>query len=161
MRTRVLLLVALSLQACTGQSPPLLTEQHRLAPPVPRVTAGAFVTSNGGDALVLEVTALLRNATKVHFQVADPAYCPLFVRLFPNPTGEPAGALDGSMQCPSGTPTFDLAPGDSALLTRVLGAGELVAFAPGKYGINVAVTTGTGVVGTWAGNIDLPLVARP
>src|SRR6266478_6097831 len=105
MRARVLLWIGLSLQACTTQSPQTPTEQQRLAPPTPDITAGARVTSNVNEVLVLEVSAQLRNRTTVRLRIADPACCRLFVRLFPNPTGEPGDALDGTMGCPSGTPT--------------------------------------------------------
>jgi hypothetical protein len=160
-RKLALLLVTLVVPACTGPSQPLPTDHHGPAPPSLSITATAQVISNGSGALDLEVRASLQNATTVHFQVADPGRCPLFVQLFSNPTGEAAGSLDASMACPSGTPTFDLAPGDSAVLTRVLRAADLAAFSPGKYGINVVVTTSTVASGVWAGNVDLPLVPRP
>lgn len=109
----------------------------------------------------LEVSASLRNATKVRIQVAVGAQCPLFVRLFPDPTGEPAGSLDASMACAPGGSILDLAPGDTTVVSRVLQQDTLSAFAPGTYGVNVAVTTTTGLLGAWAGAVQLPLVAAP
>jgi hypothetical protein len=86
--------------------------------------------------------------------------CPLFVKLFPDPTGEYEGSTDSSMGCLSGGPALDLAPGDTAVLTRVIGADTLASFAPGTYGINVVVTTNPFLIGVWAGAVQLPL-ARP
>jgi len=105
----------------------------------------------------LEVSALLRNSTKSHILLVNVAKCPLFVRLFADPTGEPSGSLDGSMACASTAPTLDLAPGDTAILTRVLPADVLASFAAGRYGINVVVTTTTVVSGAWGGTVLLPL----
>jgi len=102
---------------------------------------------------------LLRNSTKSHILLVNGAQCPLFVRLFPDPTGEQSGSLDLSMGCKSGGPTLDLAPGDTATLTRVFPADTLASFAPGMYGINVVVTTTTDVSGVWGGTVLLPLGA--
>jgi len=63
------------------------------------------------------------------------------------------------MGCKSGSPTLDLAPGDTATLTRVLPADMLASFAAGKYGITVVVTTVTAVSGSWGGAVLLPLEA--
>ena len=65
------------------------------------------------------------------------------------------------MACAPGGSTLDLAPGDSTVVSRVLQADTLAAFAPGTYGVNVAVTTSTGLLGAWAGAVPLPLVAPP
>ena len=56
---------------------------------------------------------------------------------------------------------LELAPGDTAVLTRVLSADTLGSFAPGTYGVNVAVTTSTGLIGVWAGAVQLPLASAP
>jgi len=109
----------------------------------------------------LEVSASLRNATKLRIGVAVGAQCPLFVRVFPDPTGEYADSLAASMACPPGASTLELAPGDTAVLTRVLSADTLASFAPGTYGVNVAVTTSTGLIGVWAGAVQLPLASAP
>jgi hypothetical protein len=93
----------------------------------------------------------------VHFQVAVGAQCPLFVQIFPDPTGEPSASASGSMACARGGPTLDLAPGDTAVLTRVLTAETLAAFAPGTYGVSVMVTATTQLIGAWGGAVQLPL----
>lgn len=155
MRHAIQLLVALALFACTGQGP---TEMNRLAPPTLSVSATTRVLPVASGAPDLEVSASLRNATRTRLWVALGAQCPLFVRVFPDPTGEFAGSLDASMACPPGASTLELAPGDSTVLTRVLGADSLASFAPGNYGVNVAVTTSTGLIGVWAGAVQLPLV---
>jgi len=65
------------------------------------------------------------------------------------------------MACPPDASMLELAPGDTAVLTRVLGADTLASFAPGTYGVNVAVTTSTGLIGVWAGAVQLPLASPP
>ena len=105
----------------------------------------------------LEVSASLRNTTTIHIKVAVGEQCPLFVHLFPDTTGEPAVSLNPSMACPPSAPTRDLAPGDTALLIRVLGGDSLASLAPGTYGVNIAVTTSTALIGTWGGAVQLPL----
>ncbi len=158
MRSSIRLSVLVALCACTGQAP---TEMNRLAPPTLSVSASTRVVSVASGAPNLEVSASLRNATKVRIGVAVGAQCPLFVRVFPDPTGEYAGSLDASMACPPDASTLELAPGDTAVLTRVLGADTLASFAPGTYGVNVAVTTSTGLIGVWAGAVQFPLASAP
>jgi hypothetical protein len=85
--------------------------------------------------------------------------CPLFVRLFSDPTGEYFVSLDASIACAQNGTTLDLAPGDTAVLTRVIRADSLASFAQGVYGINVAVTTNTTLIGAWAGAVRLPLAS--
>jgi hypothetical protein len=156
MRNEVKVLVTLGLLACTGRAP---TENSYwgTAPPTLTVTATTRVLPVAGGAPDLEISALLRNSTVSHIQVAVGAQCPLFVRIFPDPTGENSGSLDLSMACAQGGPTLDLAPGDTAVLTRVLRADSLASFAQGTYGINVAITTTTDLMGVWAGAVHLPL----
>ena len=77
--------------------------------------------------------------------------------LFPNPSGATVGHLDGSMQCPSTSPSVLLVPGDSIVLVHRVTASDLAKFPPGKYGIDVAFTTSSEVFGKSAGNVDLPL----
>lgn len=153
-------LVALGLMACTG-SAPTQTQGLRTLPPTLSVSATTDVISAAGGAPELEISALLRNETKVGFQVAVGAQCPLYVRLFPDPTGAYSDSLSASMACAPGGPTIALAPGDTAVLTRVLGADTLATFAPGTYGVNVAVTTTAAVIGVWGGAVQLPLTNSP
>jgi len=65
------------------------------------------------------------------------------------------------MACPPDASMLELAPGDTTMLTRVLRADTLASFAPGTYGVNVAVTTSTGLIGLWAGAVQLPLARGP
>lgn len=161
MRTALPLLVALGLLACTDRAPTQNIYERRLAPPMLSVSATTRVLPVAGAAPDLEISALLWNSTAVHFKVAVGAQCPLFVRIFPDPTGEPSGSLNASMACAQGGPTLDLAPGATAVLTRVVRADTLATFAPGTYGVNVAVTTTTDLIGVWAGSVQLPLgIAR-
>src|SRR6266581_6645186 len=158
MRSSIRLLVLVALCACRGQGP---TEMNRLAPPTLTVSASTRVVSVASGAPNLEVSALLRNATTVRIGVAVGAHCPLFVRVFPDPTGEYSGSLDASMACPPDASMLELAPGDTTMLTRVLRADTLASFAPGTSGVNVAVTTSTGLIGLWAGGVQLPLARGP
>jgi hypothetical protein len=158
MRYPIRFLVALVLVACAGETP---TEMRRPAPPTLSVSATTRVIAETDSSLALEVSATLRNGTGVHIQVSVGPTCPLFVRLLWNPTGEFANYTSSSMACPRGGPTLDLAPGDTTVLTRMLGADTLATFAPGTYGVNVAVTTSTGLLGVWAGAVQLPLATPP
>jgi len=158
MRHSIALPVVVILCACTDPAP---TEMNRLAPPTLSVSAATRAVSVPNGSPNLEVSASLRNATRLRIRVAVGTQCPLFVRIFPDPTGEYAGSVDGSMACPPGASTLELAPGDTAVVTRVLGADTLASFAPGTYGVNVAVTTSTGLLGVWAGAVQLPLLSAP
>jgi hypothetical protein len=151
------ILVALASFACNAEAPTENGGENRLAPPTLSFSAASRPISNASGGQDLEVSVLLRNSTKTHIGVATGTLCPLFVRIFPDPTGEPSGSLDLSMACPSGSATVDLAPTDTLVLTRVLPADSLASFAPGNYGVNVAITTTTDVMGGWAGAILLPL----
>lgn len=157
MRNTLMGFVVLFLLGCSSKTPAGIDGQLRLAPPTLSVTATSRPLSNAGGGQDLEISALLRNPTKTHVLLVNGAQCPLFVRLFPDPTGEASGSLDPSMGCSLGGPTIDLAPGDTTVLTRTLPAATLASFAPGKYGINVAVTTTTDLTGTWGGTVLLPL----
>lgn len=158
MHNPIRFLVALGLVACACEAPTEPSERHRLPlPPTLSVSATTHVLSVAAGALDLEVVASLRNATTSRIRVAVGSQCPLFVRLFPNPTGEYAVSLNASMACPPGASTLELAPDDTTVLTRVLGADTLASFAPGTYGVNVAVTTSTALLGAWAGAVQLPL----
>ena len=117
--------------------------------------------SGEGGVPVLEVSVVLHNTTTTHFKVASGAGCPLFVQLYLAPTGQYTGSADASMACPAGSPTFDLAPSDSVILTRTFRSDSLATYPPGNYGINVMVTTTTVVIGKMAGNVRLPLSSVP
>src|SRR5438094_192095 len=138
MRTVIRLLVALELLACTGETS---TGMLTLAPPTLSVTATTHVLPVVDSPPELQVSASLRNGTKLRIRVAVGTQCPLLVQLSPDPTGEPAGSLDASMACLPGGSSLELAPGDTAVLTRVLGAAHLASYAAGLYGFNVAVPT--------------------
>lgn len=152
MRTLSVLLAVLIVTAC-GREP---TAFRTAAPPTLRITGTNRVVSVAGVPQ-LEVSASLRNPTTIHIKVAVGEQCPLFVRLYQDTTGEPAGSLNPSMACPPSAPTRDLAPGDTAVLIRVLRGDSLASLAPGTYGINIAVTTSTALMGTWGGFVQLPL----
>jgi hypothetical protein len=157
MRKMVTGFVVLWFFGCSSKTPTENDAGLRLPPPTLSVTATSHPIPNAGGGQDLEVIALLRNSTKSHILLVNGAQCPLFVRLFLNPTGEPSGAVDPSMGCKSGGQTLDLAPGDTVALTRVLPADTLASFAAGKYGINVVVTTTTVVSAAWGGAVLLPL----
>jgi hypothetical protein len=162
MRNATRLLIALLLSACATQAPTGEdVGRTRLAPPTLSVTATSRALPVPGSASDLQVSALLRNLTTTHIQVFVGAQCPLFVRIFPDPTGEQMGSTAAADACPAGGPTLDLAPGDTAVLTRVIRADALASFAPGTYGINAAVTTNTYLIGVWAGAVQLPLASAP
>ena len=160
MRHSVCLLAFVAFSAC-AEAPSGIDTTNRLAPPIPRVEASSRVIAGEGGVPVLEVSAVLRNSTPVHFKVATGAGCPLFVRLYSAPTGEYSGSVDGSMACPTSSLILDLGPGDSAVLTRTIRGDSLAMYAPGNYGINIAVTTNAFLIGTGAGAVRLPLSNVP
>lgn len=129
-------------------------------PPLLTLNAATRVLS-AGAVNELEVSASLRNETTTQIRVAVGSECPLYVRIFPDPTGEAADSLSSSWACALDGRTIALVPGDTAVLTRVLGADTLASFAPGRYGVDVAVTTSTGLIGKRAGTIQLPLPSSP
>src|SRR6185436_2365001 len=150
-------LIALFVVGCGSGVPTESKVLRSLPPPTLSMAATTQRVLNSSGGRDLEVTALLRNPTKVHIRVVNGPQCSLVVRLSPDPTGEMAGSLDGSMGCPSGLQTIDLAPGDSVVLKRVLASDTLSSFPAGTYGVNVAITTATYVQGAWAGAVVLPL----
>lgn len=144
--------------ACEGRGPTDGADLQKGGPPDRiAVTASMRVLSFPGRGLQLEVSALLRNPTTSTFDIIVGGQCPLPVRIFPDPTGAPITSIDGMMVCPTGGPSFALAPGDTAVVTRMISPDTLATFSPGMYGINVAVTTSGSVVGAWAGAVQLPL----
>ncbi|HZH41183.1 MAG TPA: hypothetical protein VFD85_09240 [Gemmatimonadales bacterium] len=159
MRRLISSFAAMTVLACTSQSP--ITGPLRTAPPTLLVNATTQVLAAPGSAPVLEVSAVLRNRTTERIGVAVGAQCPLFVRLFADPTGDYQASLDLSMACPADASTLELAPGDTAVLTRDFASEALASYAPGTYGVNVAVTTGNALIGAWAGAVHLPLQATP
>src|SRR2546423_13871087 len=148
MRAVIRVLVVADVLACTGEPP---TGMLTLAPPTLSVTATTHVLPVVNSTPELQVSASLRNGIKLRIGVAVGTQCPLLVQLSPDPTGEPAGSLDASMACPPGGSTLELAPGDTAVLTRGLGADNLAFYAAGLYGVHVVVTTSHGLRGALGG----------
>jgi hypothetical protein len=161
---RAVFLPALTVVTAVGssgcRSDRLPTEDH-LAPPLPAVTATARAL--GGPNPGLEVSAVVRNPTASHILVLTGPACPLYVRVFPDPTGEYAIAGGPSISCPtsSSPPMIDLAPGDSTRLSRTVPNDSLASYAPGTYGVNLTITIVTSIITVWAGAIDLPIAASP
>jgi hypothetical protein len=159
MRQSAALLVVLCTLSCKSNGPTITDTENRLAPPTLSVSATSRAVAVAGGPSELEVSAFLRNGTSTQIRVEVGAGCPLVVRIFSDPTAEYQGTVDSSMGCALVEPTLDLAPGDTATLTRVVGPAELSAYLPGTYGINVVVTTNTYLLGAWAGAITLPLAS--
>jgi hypothetical protein len=157
MRKFAAMLAVLCALSCKSNGPTVA--DNRVAPPMLSVSATSRALSVADSGSELVVSALLRNGTSAQIRVSVGAVCPLFVRIFSDQTGASEGSLDSSMGCSLGGPTLDLAPGDTAVLSRVIGAAELSSYLPGTYGINVVVTTDPGLIGVWAGAIVLPLAS--
>lgn len=153
-----LALAAVGLAGCHGER--LLTEDH-LGPPLPQVTATTRIL--GGSDPAVEVEAIVRNPTGKHILMPTSAVCPLYVRIFPDSSGQEQGAVGPSMECSiqRTTPLLDLAPGDSTRLSRTIPSDSLASYPRGTYGVNVAITIVSGVIGVWAGAIRLPLTSVP
>jgi hypothetical protein len=156
------LLAAAALTACANREPTQVdTTTRRLAPPALAMVATSRVVSSAGGAPALEVTATLWNPSTSHILLAVGPECPLVVWVFPDPTGEFMGSVDPSKGCASIGATRDVAPGDTIVLTRTVGADAFASLAAGTYGVNVAVTTNTAIMGGWGGAVHLPLTKAP
>ncbi|MEP6495989.1 MAG: hypothetical protein ABJF01_25135 [bacterium] len=146
-----------ALSACAiGCSGDIVDSIDHRAPPMPSIIATTRVVSGNG-ASSLEVSAVVSNGTGTPLQIASGPQCPLFVRIFPDSTGESASTTTPAMACSAVGALVDLAPGGSLLMTRTISADSLASYSPGTYGVNVAVTMKTSVVGVWAGAVRLPL----
>lgn len=154
MRRSMGVLIVLASLSCKGESP---TQSNNLGPAPPSLypTATSFAVAVPGGASELEVSVTLHNYTATHLQAVVSSSCPFAVRFFPDSSG--AYEYIGVVGCPAGGSKLDVAPGDSAVLTRMFGADTLATFAPGNYGINILVGTVSGWIGAWAGAIQLPL----
>ncbi len=144
--------------ACTREP----TEFRKSLPPPTLAATGITrvrISANGKPEL--EVSAVLRNPTSVHIQVGTGATCPLYERVFADPSGEFMVGPGAPGPCPASAFTLDLAPGDSAVLSDVIGADAIAAFQPGTYGINLGVVTSTGIIVFWAGAVRIPLTSAP
>jgi hypothetical protein len=63
------------------------------------------------------------------------------------------------MGCPDGSPTIDLAPGDSTMQSAILSADALATKAPGQYAVGIVVTQSRVITGVPAGEAQLPLTS--
>ena len=158
MRRAVGLLIVLSLLACKGESPTQTYTGLTTAPPTLYPTATLAVLVTGGFP-VLEVTVTLHNYTPVHLQAVVSTTCPFAEHIFPDSSG--AYAYIGVVGCPAGGVNVDVAPGDSTILRKMIGADTLGTFAPGMYGVDILVGTVSGSIGAWAGAVRLPLTPPP
>jgi hypothetical protein len=152
MRRSIGALVVLCTLACKGESP--TDNGLRLAPPTLDVAAWTFAEGVVGDPLDLWVSVALHNHTTTHLQAVVSDACPFAVRIFPDSSG--TQPYIGVVGCPPGGAELDIAPGDSAILTRKFPADTLATFAPGTYSVNVLVGTVHGSIGMWAGTVPLP-----
>ena len=104
---------------------------------------------------------MVKNETDSLMGVAVAPDCPLFVRIAPDPTGEPAGFAAASDFCAVAGAMVSLAPGESTALTGVIDSDSLATFGAGTFGVNVSVSTSNAVIGVWAGAVELPPSDRP
>jgi len=156
------LVAVASLAACASKEPTRVdTTTRRLAPPALAMTATSRVVSSAGGSPALEVTATVWNPSASHILLAVAPECPLVVWVFPDPTGAAMGSVDRSKGCASVGATRDLAPGDTVVVTRTVGADELASLPAGTYGVNAALTTTTAITGVWGGVVQLPLTNAP
>ena len=150
--------VAVAVAGCGPGSTEVLL---RPAPPSLAVSGTTRVVVDGGGHPQLEVAAQLRNPNNVHIVVGIGSACPLYVRLFPDPSGVVEVSSGGPVGCPASAFTLDLAPGDSAVLTKDIPSDSLAGLVPGLYGVNVGIAAGTATMGGWAGTVNIPLSAGP
>jgi hypothetical protein len=147
--------------ACAEPNPIELGGRRSLPPPTVGVSTTVRPAPGASGGIDLVVSAVVHNPHSKTVTLLVGAACAPYVGLFANPSGESQSHVNGTMGCPLTSPAQALAPGDSITLFHVLRAQALEAFAPGKYGIDIAITTTTSVQGSWGGNIDLPLTLPP
>jgi hypothetical protein len=145
--------VVLFTLACNGASP----TQRSLAPPAFSPTA-KFAVADAGGVPDLKVSVTLYNRTAVHLQAVESSSCPFAVGIAPYPG---TATYTGVFGCAAGGAQLDVVPGDSAVLTGLIGADTLRTFAPGTYQVNILVGTNSGGMSLWAGTIQLPLTPLP
>ncbi|MDE3128361.1 MAG: hypothetical protein KGL38_10175 [Gemmatimonadota bacterium] len=150
--------IALAAAACGGA--PTGTGRS-LPPPTLQVSGSTRIRTDSGGQSELEVLAALSNPTSVHILVGMGAQCPLYVHVYPDPTGAYMVPAGGPAGCAASAMTLDLAPGDSAVLTRVVPPDSLASLAPGTYGVALGVVTSTAIIGMWAGTVQLPVGSGP
>ena len=158
MRSVSSLFIAFTLLGCNRDVPLGTNNMTNGAGPALTVVVGTHVAADANGAAVLQVAASFKNATTVHILLGG---CPLFVQLIPDPSGVGIGNLDASMACPAGSPTLDMAPGDSTVQLTELTAAMLASYAPGTYSLNTAVTSSTGLYGPPVIEVSLPLAPAP
>jgi hypothetical protein len=155
MRTSWLALLLIGAWACANDGLTSTDGEHRVGNgPALGANVGVRVITDSSGAQALYAFAAITNETTVHLGLAQ---CPLRVELFPDPTGEHPGRLDGTMACPSGSPVLDMAPGDSTMQSLVLTRDSLAAFASGQYNVEIVLTSSSALWGSPAGDIQLPL----
>jgi hypothetical protein len=132
MRSPVLLLAALSVLACDRPDSMSCGFCLRTGPPSPSLSAKIRVLPVAGGSPNLQVLASLVNGTSTSFVVLQ---CPLFIGF----SSYPPGSYGAGAECSSGAPKRQLNPGDTAVMTRVLGAETLASFGPGQYRVAVGV----------------------
>jgi hypothetical protein len=153
MRRTLLVASLLTLTACGTKEVSGLTT----APPSPSLVGSARIVSDAGGQLAVEIAARLHNGTSVHLHLGTGPSCPLYVRMFPDSTGEATVVGGFPAHCPASAFTLDLAPGDSIVLSQTMAASEFSSLQPMIYGFNVGVVFDYGSVTGWAGAVRLPL----
>jgi hypothetical protein len=161
MRKVLWCVVAASVLACTDHGSPTQNNGLTLPPPHLTMTATSRVIATDGGARALEISAMMKNETDKVMAVEVDPNCPLIVQIQPDPTGEPQGSTAASDFCPLSGPMLAIAPGDSTVLTRVIGSDSLAAYGSGTFGLSALASTSTVLMAVWAGAVQLPLSATP
>jgi hypothetical protein len=150
------ILLTATLLACTACGADQMVRMTP-APPSPILVGTVRVVPDGNGQLGVEVAAHVSNSTNVHFHLGTASNCPLYVRIFPDSTGEPIGVGGFPDPCPSSLLTIDLAPGDSIVLTQFTPASVFTSLPPMLYGFNVGVAFDQRSITGWAGSVRVPL----
>ena len=120
MRRSMGVLTVLCSLACKGES-----TMHccglTTAPPTLYPTATSLAVMDAGGAPALKVSVTLHNYTTTHLEALVSFSCPFAVRIFPDSSGA-YELVSGVVGCPAGGSAIDVAPADSAVLTRSVGA---------------------------------------
>lgn len=152
---------AASVLACADHGSPTQDSGLTFPPPRLTMTATSRVIAADGGARALEVSAMLKNETDTVLAVVVDPNCPLIVLIESDPTGEPRQSTAASDFCPLSGSRLAIAPGDSTVLTRVIGSDSLAAYGSGTFGLSALASTSTSLTAVWAGAVQLPLSDTP
>jgi hypothetical protein len=151
-------LALIAILACTNSAPTSSRNDNPSVGTGPLLTVVGWnrVTTDSTGTPTLEAFVSIKNETTLNVVLLQ---CAPLVSLWWDPNSDHSVGLDASMGCPDGSPTIDLAPGDSTMQSAILSADALATKAPGQYAVGILVTQSRVITGVPAGEAQLPLTS--